>query len=95
VGGDVSVERWDAAMQSMREGVSRGASRASQREGRGRGGTTRRATHIMARWMGARGHHKARHAHHGETDEGEGVSGGGMVHPVDACNIPKKYVAKG
>jgi hypothetical protein len=42
----------------------------------GEGGIVRRATRIMARWMGARGHHEARHAHHGETDEGKGCQAG-------------------
>jgi hypothetical protein len=49
VGGDGSVEQWDAARRSTRGGVSRGASRASRRDGRGRGSIVRLAARITAR----------------------------------------------
>jgi hypothetical protein len=55
VGGDGSVEQWDAAKRSTRGGESRGASRASRRDGRGRGSIVRLAARITARRTGARG----------------------------------------
>lgn len=60
VGGDGSVEQWDAARRSTRGGVSRGASRASRRDGWGRGSIVRLAARITARRTGARGRITAR-----------------------------------
>ncbi|PWZ20094.1 putative mitochondrial adenine nucleotide transporter BTL3 [Zea mays] len=49
VGGEGSVEQWDAARRSTHGGVSRGASRTSRRDGRGRGSIVRLAARITGK----------------------------------------------